>query len=48
MQYKLESVKKKHLLSGFPLSNQLTSASQSAHQSRSAGTDLQVAQRETQ
>ena len=37
----------KHLLLGFPLSYQLTSAGRSAHQGRLAGTDLQVAQRET-
>ena len=37
----------KHLLSGFPLSYQLTTAGRSAHQGRLAGTDLQIAQRET-
>ena len=37
----------KHLLSGFPLSYQLSSAGQSVHQGRSASTDYMVAQRET-
>ena len=38
----------KHLLLGFPLSYQLTTASRSACQGRLAGTDLQIAQMETQ